>query len=234
MQRLALRSVESTDEAKVVRPLLDLMAAQKLDFHGTFRVLATFRPGWVPASEDAKQSASTKADFDKFVERLLAQAPDGGPADRARSVKEWREWLDVYARRIQREADQWDGEVMDAERATAARAANPRFVLRQWLLQEVIAAVEKDSVSARRILAKVLHVRAFYVCLGARRYIFVDGVQPFRALGRGRRRRRGRVGCRGAGGAAVLWAWRHAHAGLPMQLLELNGQVETGTIRIDL
>ncbi|KAJ7034965.1 hypothetical protein C8F04DRAFT_1259328 [Mycena alexandri] len=149
-KRLALRSVEPTDEAKVVRPLLDLMAAQKLDFHGTFRVLAAFRPGWLPTSEDAEQSDSTKADLDK--------RPTADPADRARSVEEWREWLDVYARRIEREADQWAGEAMDAERTTAARAANPRFVLRQWLLQEVIAAVEKDSVRGRRILAKVLHM----------------------------------------------------------------------------
>ncbi|KAJ7158837.1 hypothetical protein C8R46DRAFT_1110498 [Mycena filopes] len=155
-KRLALRSVESTDEAKVVRPLLDLMAAQKLDFHGTFRVLTAFRPSMLPPSEDAKKSHST--DIERFVERLLAQAPDGGPVDRAHSVEEWHGWLEIYARRIEREAKQWDGVNMDAERTAAARAANPRFVLRQWLLQEVIAAVEKESVSGRRILAKVLHM----------------------------------------------------------------------------
>jgi uncharacterized protein YdiU (UPF0061 family) len=36
---------------------------------------------------------------------------------------------------------------------------NPRFVLRQWVLEEVIAKVEEDAVSGRRILAKVLKVR---------------------------------------------------------------------------
>ncbi|KAJ7931427.1 hypothetical protein B0H13DRAFT_2227949 [Mycena leptocephala] len=122
-KRLALCSAEETDEAKLVRPLLELMAEQKLDFHGTFRVLTAFH-------------------LDKLVERLLAQAPDGGPKDRAHATEEWHAWLDVYARRIEREAGEWaPGE---------GRAANPRF--------EVIAVVEKDTVRGRRVLAKVLHM----------------------------------------------------------------------------
>ena len=38
------------------------------------------------------------------------------------------------------------------------RLVNPRFVLRQWLLEEVIRRVERDSTSGKRVLAKVLHV----------------------------------------------------------------------------
>ncbi|KAJ6494748.1 hypothetical protein C8R47DRAFT_1117036 [Mycena vitilis] len=159
-KRLALRTAEETDEAKLVRPLLDLLAAQKLDFHGSFRVLTAFRPGMLPA-EDTNSDAD-KADLEKLIERLLAQAPDGGPKDRAQATEEWREWLGVYARRIEREAGEWvsgeDREEMDAQRARAGRAANPRFVLRQWLLQEVIGVVEKDTVRGRRVLAKVLHM----------------------------------------------------------------------------
>ncbi|KAJ6531706.1 hypothetical protein B0H19DRAFT_1188115 [Mycena capillaripes] len=151
-KRLALRRAEPTDEATLVRPLLELMADQKLDFHGTFRVLTAFHPGMLPA-----KNTEPGAGLDKFVERLLAQAPDGGPKDRAGAATEWRAWLDVYARRIERDAEEW-GEDMDAQRTRAGRAANPRFVLRQWLLQEVIAVVEKDSVRGRRVLAKVLHM----------------------------------------------------------------------------
>ena len=50
---------------------------------------------------------------------------------------------------------------MDKEREAAGKAANPRFILRQWLLEEVIKKTEKDSLSGRRVLAKVLHVRSF-------------------------------------------------------------------------
>ncbi|KAF8206584.1 hypothetical protein K438DRAFT_1905167 [Mycena galopus ATCC 62051] len=140
-KRLALRIADSTDEAKLVRPLLDLMASQKLDFHGTFRALTAFRPGILPADGDADSTA--KADLDKLVERLLSQAPDGGPKDLARMA-------DVYARRIERETEEW-GDEIDALRGRAGLAANPRFVLRQWLLQE-------DIVRGRRVLAKVLHM----------------------------------------------------------------------------
>ncbi|KAJ7903663.1 hypothetical protein B0H14DRAFT_2665860 [Mycena olivaceomarginata] len=156
-KRFALRHADSTDEAKLVRPFLDLLAAQKLDFHGAFRVLTAFHPGMLPAGENT--DSTVKADLDKLIERLLSQAADGGAKDRARATEEWREWLGVYARRIEieREAGEW-GDEMDIQRTRAGRAANPRFVLRQWLLQEVIAVVEKDSVRGRRVLAKVLHM----------------------------------------------------------------------------
>ncbi|KAJ6505924.1 hypothetical protein DFH09DRAFT_1251827 [Mycena vulgaris] len=147
-KRLALRRVETTDEATLVRPLLDLMASHKLDFHGTFRVLAAFRPEMLPASAEAQDSKTAPTEeLEAFIARLFAQAP-GAQMDRARATEEWCAWLEVYAR----------AEGMDVQRTRAARAANPRFVLRQWVLQEVIAAVEKDSVRGRRILAKVLHM----------------------------------------------------------------------------
>lgn len=36
---------------------------------------------------------------------------------------------------------------------------NPRFVLRQWVLEEVIAKCEKGEAGCRRDLGKVLEVR---------------------------------------------------------------------------
>ncbi|KAJ7475769.1 hypothetical protein FB451DRAFT_1244693 [Mycena latifolia] len=163
-KRLALRRAEPTDETTLVRPLLDLMATHKLDFHGTFRVLTAFRPGMLPASESKLDSADNSGtELDALIARLLAQAPGAERVDRTRATEDWRTWLNVYARRVEREADQWTStegaaEGMDVQRTRMARAANPRFVLRQWVLQEVIAAVEKDAVRGRRVLAKVLHM----------------------------------------------------------------------------
>ncbi|KAJ7052507.1 hypothetical protein C8F01DRAFT_568733 [Mycena amicta] len=153
-KRLALRRTELTDEAKLVRPLLDLMATHKLDFHATFRQLAQFRPALVPSTNSTDPNPA----LDGFLRRLLAQAPNADTLDRTQATQDFRAWLELYARRIEKEADAWDGESMDIQRAKAARAANPRFVLRQWVLQEVIAAVEKDAVRGRRIMAKVLHM----------------------------------------------------------------------------
>nr|GAT60922.1 predicted protein [Mycena chlorophos] len=152
-KRLALRRSESADEATLVRPLLDLMAKHKLDFHATFRVLTDFQPGMVPSTKGNGPNTV----LDTFVERLLAQAPIPSGLDPSQATQDLREWLALYARRIEREADAWEGD-LNSQRTTAGRAANPRFVLRQWVLQEVIAAVEKDAVRGRRIMAKVLHM----------------------------------------------------------------------------
>ena len=47
-------------------------------------------------------------------------------------------------------------------REEAMKSVNPRFILRQWILEEVIAEMEEagleDIPRARRALARVLHV----------------------------------------------------------------------------
>lgn len=143
-----------------------------MDFHGTFRTLARFRPGWM--KEEAKTASvaaedNADAPLAAFLARLLAQAPDQERLDRACASKELIAWLEVYAQRVEGEAEEWttddsakDQVDVDEQRERAALAANPRFVLRQWVLEEVISRVEADAVGGRRVLAKVLHVRAGY------------------------------------------------------------------------
>jgi uncharacterized protein YdiU (UPF0061 family) len=148
------------------------MAEHGMDFHGTFRTLARFRPGWM--KEEAKTASvaaedNADAPLAAFLARLLAQAPDQERLDRACASKELIAWLEVYAQRVEGEAEEWttddsakDQVDVDEQRERAALAANPRFVLRQWVLEEVISRVEADAVGGRRVLAKVLHVRAGY------------------------------------------------------------------------
>ena len=102
-----------------------------------------------------------------FITKLLATAPEPGRLDHAAAAGEWLAWLENYARRIESERKDWvhldlgetDRDVdFDKERERAAKAANPRFVLRQWVLEEVISKVERDTESGKRVLAKVLHV----------------------------------------------------------------------------
>jgi hypothetical protein len=74
----------------------------------------------------------------------------------------WKGWLDKYAARIESEKEEWvsassDGD-WQAQREKDARLANPRFVLRQWVLEEVIAKVETDTQNGRCVLAKVMQV----------------------------------------------------------------------------
>ncbi|KAI0768074.1 hypothetical protein BD413DRAFT_137978 [Trametes elegans] len=149
--RLALRRLDADDELLLARPLLDRMEDHRLDFHGTFRRLAAFRPA------TAKDPDALRA----FAEGVLALSAEPERLDRERAIADWKGWLEKYAARIESERELWqdDGGVdVDKQREAAAKAANPRFILRQWVLEEVIKKVETDPVSGRRILRKVLHM----------------------------------------------------------------------------
>jgi len=84
------------------------------------------------------------------------------------SSQQWKNWLEKYAARIESEKEEWvsaseenlEGD-WQAQREKEARLANPRFVLRQWVLEEVIAKVEADAQNGRHVLAKVMQVSTF-------------------------------------------------------------------------
>jgi len=156
-KRLALRIVDDADESKIFQPLLTIMQDHKLDYHSTFRKLCFFRPSFMqsPVNGVTSDKPQPSSSLEKFVGELLATSP--GSLDYAKATSDWMTWLDTYAQRIVSERAEWSGD-MDAEREKDAKLANPRFVLRQWVLEEVIANVEKDHVSGKRLLAKVMHM----------------------------------------------------------------------------
>lgn len=51
-----------------------------------------------------------------------------------------------------------NGDAWERERETYMRNYNPRFVLRQWVLEEVIKICGQDPTKGKRILAKVMEV----------------------------------------------------------------------------
>jgi len=129
------------------------MEEHSLDFHSTFRKLSAFRPCYIQG-DDEKLSA--------FVSRLLESTPRPEKLDKVKASADFKAWLTKYSNRISNERDEWGSgsqEEVDRVREKEMDGVNPRFVLRQWVLEEVITKVEKDAVSGRRILAKVLGVR---------------------------------------------------------------------------
>lgn len=152
MQRLGLRQIDNNDESKLARPLLSLMQDHSLDFHGTFRRLCFFKPSIASSEEGLKA----------FIDSILKLSSEPDSLDYIRTQSEWIEWLRKFAARIESERDLWEGEDadVDATREKEAKGANPRFVLRQWLLEEVIKKVETDTESGKRVLAKVLKASA--------------------------------------------------------------------------
>lgn len=108
--KLGLRGAAHGDEA-FFGDLFALLQAQRLDFTGFFRALAS-----LPAAVDAESRAKTDAPLrDLFIDRAAGDA-----------------WLDAWRARLARTP--WD----DAPRQAAMRAANPKFVLRNWLAESAI------------------------------------------------------------------------------------------------
>lgn len=145
-KRLGLRRHDPTDESQLSRPLLDMMADQKLDFHGTFRTLTSFRPSLLQEEQGTG-----------FIKTLLGHSAPSSRIDQGEATKQWINWLGKFAARINSEREEW-GDKFDEEREKAAKSANPRFILRQWLLEEVISKLESDTDKGKRVLAKVLHM----------------------------------------------------------------------------
>ncbi|KAG1736593.1 hypothetical protein EDD22DRAFT_924018 [Suillus occidentalis] len=149
-KRLGLRRQEKADQREIVQPLMDMMEVQKLDFHGTFRQLAFFYTGLM------KEGNSER--METFIKRILSGTPDPDRMDHGKATEEWMTWLDKYSVRIEseRHSGEWASEAdFDSARQDAAKSANPRFVLRQWLLEELIKKVEGDHDTGKRIMAKM-------------------------------------------------------------------------------
>jgi uncharacterized protein YdiU (UPF0061 family) len=134
-------------------PLLNIMEDHKLDFHSTFRTLSLFKPSMLSAT--ATEGKSTPLEV--FISQLLTLTPEPEQVDHAKATEAWMAWLDKYSKRIESEESEWPEDI-DVKREKAAKAVNPRFVLRQWVLEEVIAKVERDHDSGKRLLAKVMCV----------------------------------------------------------------------------
>ncbi|KAG6900226.1 hypothetical protein C0993_001295, partial [Termitomyces sp. T159_Od127] len=152
--RLGLRFVDARDETALFGPLREVMERQRLDFHGTFRTLCAFRPCVLQEREDGG------GECDAFVRRLVELCEPGeGTREWEAKRAAWRAWLGVYAARIGRGEERalWGADA-DGERARAMRGVNPRFVLRQWVLEEVIERVEGDVEGGRRVLGKVMQM----------------------------------------------------------------------------
>ncbi|KAI0035425.1 UPF0061-domain-containing protein [Vararia minispora EC-137] len=144
--RLGLLQAQDTDSA-LFESLLGILSAQYLDFHLSFRTLASFRPSLL--------SPSLSPELETFIKRLFdtTSRPEWLPGD---ATQQWLDWLDKFAARIKEERG--DSEEGEAQRCADAHAKNPRFVLRQWVLEEIIARVEKDGAGGRRALGKIMQM----------------------------------------------------------------------------
>ncbi|EAU85523.1 hypothetical protein CC1G_06424 [Coprinopsis cinerea okayama7 len=166
-KRLGLHRPDPTDESKIFRPLLDIMEGYGLDFHSTFRILSSFKASTLinAKNKGTPNAHSLAPEVEAFINRLLTVTPEPEKLNVNAAKQQWIEWLETYSQRIKDEHGDWkasgwqeDLEGTEIQRQQEMRGVNPRFVLRQWVLEEVIKRVERDVDSGKRVLAKVLHM----------------------------------------------------------------------------
>ena len=144
-----LKELESIDQSPAVScpmPSGDALVGAQSNAQAQAQSETTFA---IPATN----GTSTTTPLATLLARITP--PDLiSPPSRERACRDILGWLEKYAVRIAEDDVTWTPE----EREQAMKGANPRFVLRQWVLEEVIAAVDKDPVGGRGVLMKTLEM----------------------------------------------------------------------------
>lgn len=147
-----MKTSQDDDVPDIVDSFLNILAMHDLDFHASFRVLSSFRPSMI----------ENDAALDTFLAQLAECIPKKPTNSKRDEVKRaFKPWLKTYADRIKQEQDSWTGaEDWEAHRCAEMRKVNPRFVLRQWVLEETIKKLEEgEGLERRRVLGHILKVR---------------------------------------------------------------------------
>jgi uncharacterized protein YdiU (UPF0061 family) len=140
LQRLGLRLQKEDDYEEIISPLLNILERWELDYSTTLRALARFQP-------ELLQEAGA-ADLQNLLDDMNTTSQCANPKATGgdSSAQDWTKWLNKFAIRIEEDKGEWISSV-EAEgpgewytqRRKEITGANPRFILRQWILEEVIA-----------------------------------------------------------------------------------------------
>lgn len=175
-QRFGLRTSQKGDDRNIIFDFLTLLRTYSLDLNIAFRHLSLFAP------HKAEDPEYTRGCLEKLAEEGISdkrndavkQAMDGMQgwmkrfAERASTSEEQAAWpKDGLHGGSRNEASEWED-----RRKKEMLTVNPRFVLRQWVLEELISQLEavdleneESLAEGRRRLAKVLDVSATLTAL---------------------------------------------------------------------
>ncbi|KAL7273031.1 hypothetical protein RUND412_004150 [Rhizina undulata] len=141
--RLGLRSLRDTDQNELFSTCLEMMEKIELDFHHFFRRLSEMEVRRIMETGSEEERLEAAGEF------LQKDGAFGGHKE-AKAKGFVLDWLKVYAERLKSE------DVTDQERIPKMKRLNPKFVPKNWVLEELIFKVEKEK--DRDILDKVLHM----------------------------------------------------------------------------
>lgn len=141
--RLGLKTQKDSDFKGLFSNLLDTLEKLELDFNHFFRRLSSVKVSEIETEDQRKQKA--RIFFHKEGVSALGETNDSAAQRVSTWLASWR----------QRVVEDW-GEQPDAdnEREAAMKLANPKFVPRGWVLDEVIDRVQNQD--DREILGPIM------------------------------------------------------------------------------
>ncbi|CAL3966881.1 unnamed protein product [Diplocarpon coronariae] len=142
--RLGLKVHKQSDFDNLFSELLDTMEGLELDFNQFFRKLSNFKISDLGTDEQRKEKAGSF-----FQHEGVTGLGNTDESARARLS----EWLQKWSARVY---EDWGPSGEDAARQTAMKAVNPKFIPKNWVLDELIRRVEKEG--EREILDRVMHM----------------------------------------------------------------------------
>lgn len=171
VQRFGLKTFTNADNRDVIYDFLTHLHTHRVDFHTALRHLSHFRPS----------STTSEEGVSGFTDRML-RASLSNPTDEQVTAAhaDFAPYFTRFAARLQQpeEVSAWEQASVVADdrgvqipqgqsgweekREIDMMRHNPKFVLRQWVLEELISKLEETGVDrideGRKALAQVLDV----------------------------------------------------------------------------
>lgn len=135
-KRFGLNTLESSDDDDIFRPFLEILQEAGLDFNQSFRKLGDltlFSEGH-GKTNDLLDENTLISDLNEFYP---AKKGTFVTVDKDDSIKKFVEWVKIYRQRLIKENN-----TDDELRRKQMNSVNPKFVLKNWILQEVIDRLE--------------------------------------------------------------------------------------------
>jgi uncharacterized protein YdiU (UPF0061 family) len=121
-------SAKQSDMDDVIIPLLDWMSTYHIDYHRFYRSLSNYKVTSEGEDSDAEKAIS---------EWLNISAEEDSQAEASKDAL--KPWLAIYRHRLLKDNSD------NADRKQRMDAVNPRFVLRNSIVDQVIKAFEKET-----------------------------------------------------------------------------------------
>ncbi|CAJ0746523.1 9277_t:CDS:10 [Entrophospora sp. SA101] len=152
-KKLGFNTMESDDLDNIITPLLNLLSAHSIDYHHFFYSLSSFSILNFSSSVSGDGSLP-----ENIIKTLLTQKTqkEVNSKEKEMILKDFQGWfLESYLKRLIKENQNFD-ESLERNRIMAMKQTNPKFVLRNWVLDEVIKRVERNNDVGVDVLKRVL------------------------------------------------------------------------------